>query len=60
MVLKVILSMDMGLVLGVVMMCSELKDPDKLVNVGCHTVLCLLLSGTSEWILELDLKFYTK
>lgn len=37
-VLKAILNMDMDLVVGVVMMCSELKDPDKLVHVGCHMV----------------------
>lgn len=54
MVLKVILNMDMHLVLGVVMMCSELKDPDKLVHVGCVLLLC----GTLKCNSGLDLKFY--
>lgn len=59
-VLKVILNMVMDLVLGVVMICNELKDPDKLFHVGCHMALCLLLSGTLKWILELDLKCYAE
>lgn len=35
-------------------MCSELKDPDKLVHVGWALLLC----GTLKWNTGLALKFY--
>lgn len=46
--LKTILHMDLDLVLGVLTICSELKDKDRLVT--CHAELCGLSLGFWELV----------